>query len=196
MGLYRGTPILGAMDFSCTTDARARLWAQELTYPAELMLTTLDLMDGGTPPEQLRDGAWRILDEAIVLGEGNGCSREASNRLLTWRAHRHAGVRVGAWRTATPGDVVRIRFAGTTSPCLILRADTRERETRLVYGTLPGHVECGEEAFSVEVGDDGVVRGRIVAFSVHAWWLAKLGAPVARAVQTLITRRYLEGLIP
>ena len=92
--------------------------------------------------------------------------------------------------------MVRIRFAGTTSPCLILRADTRERETRLVYGTLPGHVECGEEAFSVEVGDDGVVRGRIVAFSVHAWWLAKLGAPVARAVQTLITRRYLEGLIP
>ncbi|MCK7676568.1 DUF1990 domain-containing protein [Corynebacterium sp. CCM 9186] len=184
------------MDFSCATDARARLWAQELTYPAELMLTTLDLMDGGTPPEQLRDGAWRILDEAIVLGEGNGCYREASDRLLTWRAHRHAGVRVGAWRTATSGDVVRIRFAGTTSPCLILRADTRERETRLVYGTLPGHVECGEEAFSVEIGDDGVVRGRIFAFSVHAWWLAKLGAPAARAVQTLITRRYLEGLIP
>ena len=184
------------MDFSRMTDARARLWAQELTYPAEFMLTTLDLMDGRKPPEQMRDGAWRILDEAIVLGEGNGCYREASDRLMSWRAHRHAGVGVGAWREATVGDVVRIRFAGTGSPCLILCAETGRNSARLVYGTLPGHVECGEEAFSVVIGDDGVVRGRIVAFSVHAWWPAKVGAPVARAVQTLITHRYLEGLIP
>ncbi|MCX7537068.1 DUF1990 domain-containing protein [Corynebacterium sp. P5875] len=178
------------------TGRRWRHWAEELTYPAELMLGTLDLLGGRGTTGKLIDGAWRILDEEIVLGEGVDCFRRASERLMDWRAHRHAGVRVGAWRTAVPGDVVRIHFAGTTSPCLILRADRGQSEARLVHGTLPGHVECGEEAFSVVIGDDGMVRGRIVAFSVHAWWPAKVGAPVARTVQTLITRRYLEGLIP
>ena len=184
------------MDPYDVTGRRWRNWAEELTYPAELMLGTLDLLGGRGPTGKLIEGAWRILDDEMVLGEGMDCFRRASERLMAWRAHRQAGVRVGAWRTAVPGDVVRIRFAGTISPCLILRADTGERETRLVYGTLPGHVECGEEAFSVVIGDDGVVRGRIVAFSVHAWWPAKIGAPVARAVQNLVTRRYLEGLVP
>ncbi|MBI9000490.1 DUF1990 domain-containing protein [Corynebacterium sp. CCM 9185] len=184
------------MDLHDVTGHWRQHWGEELTYPEDLMFTTLRMMDDPRPQPRLRAGPWRIIDETMVLGSGIDCHLRASERLLMWRAHRFAGVGVGAWRPATVGDVIRVRFAGTDSPCLILCANVEETTTRLVYGSLPGHVESGEEAFAVELGEDGTVRGRITAFSVHAWWLARAGAPVARAVQSLITRRYLRGMIP
>jgi uncharacterized protein (UPF0548 family) len=62
------------------------------------------------------------------------------------------------------------------------------------YGTLPGHPECGEEAFLVEQAEDGSVWLTLKAFSRPAgfrWWLA---APLMRAVQARITARYLRAL--
>lgn len=62
------------------------------------------------------------------------------------------------------------------------------------YGTLPGHAECGEEAFLAERGDDGSVSVVIRAFSRPAnlgWWL--LG-PALRIAQAVFTARYLRAL--
>ncbi|MCK7637016.1 DUF1990 domain-containing protein [Corynebacterium pygosceleis] len=175
---------------------RFERWADEVTYPAELILSTHHLVAGECPPVCPDAGSWRILDESALLGEGRECYERAAWSLLNWRAHRRAGVGVGAWRGATVDDVVRVRFAGTDSPCLILCVESGPTATTMTYGTLPGHVECGEESFSVVLGSDGLVWGRIVAFSAHARWITRLGGGVARAVQTMITRRYLEGMRP
>ncbi|WIM72429.1 DUF1990 family protein [Corynebacterium suedekumii] len=63
------------------------------------------------------------------------------------------------------GRLVRLSVGPTLSPCLILHEETTPTRTVLVYGTLPGHVECGEEAFIVSMAENGQVSGRCVAFS-------------------------------
>lgn len=59
------------------------------------------------------------------------------------------------------------------------------------YGTLPGHPERGEEAFTAELAADGTVYFGVFAYSRPANWFYRLGVPVARFCQWLITRRYL-----
>lgn len=61
------------------------------------------------------------------------------------------------------------------------------------YGTLPSHPEQGEEAFHV-VRRGSRLRLEIVAFSRPRHPIARLGAPVTRAVQLRMTRRYLAAL--
>lgn len=51
------------------------------------------------------------------------------------------------------------------------------------YGTLPAHIERGEEIFQVELRDDGSVWYSIQAFSKPNRWYVWLGYPVARAYQ-------------
>ena len=56
------------------------------------------------------------------------------------------------------------------------------------YGTMPGHVECGEELFLLEIDEAGRVWYRIKAFSRPAHWLIKLAYPYARRMQ----RRFVK----
>ena len=58
-----------------------------------------------------------------------------------------------------------------------------------VYGTLPGHVECGEERFLVEwdQSDDSVWYD-ILAFSRPQHLLARMGYPVVRRLQKRFAR--------
>jgi uncharacterized protein (UPF0548 family) len=57
------------------------------------------------------------------------------------------------------------------------------------YGTLPHHVERGEERFSIEWNraDDSVWYD-IYAFSKPAYWMVKLGYPLARRLQRRFAR--------
>ena len=58
-----------------------------------------------------------------------------------------------------------------------------------VYGTLPGHVECGEERFQVEWNrQDNSVWYDIFAFSSPNHFLARLGYPVVRRLQKKFAR--------
>jgi len=56
------------------------------------------------------------------------------------------------------------------------------------YGTLPNHVECGEERFMVELLEDDSVWYDIYAFSHPQHPLVKLGFPVARRLQKRFVR--------
>ena len=157
----------------------------ELTYPEFLRLATLRLAAGEDVPI---DDSWRVLEESLVLDQDFDV---AADSLFSFAAHRRAGVRVAG--VARTGEVVQLRLGPLASPCLILVAERSADRAVLVYGTLPGHVERGEEAFIIERVGSQVV-GRSVAFSQHAWWLARLAAPFARMVQTWVTRRYLRGM--
>ncbi len=68
-----------------------------------------------------------------------------------------------------------------------------ERETTnarfgFAYGTLPDHVECGEERFTVEWNADNSVWYDMYAFSRPQHPLVKAGLPVARRLQKRFAR--------
>jgi uncharacterized protein (UPF0548 family) len=77
--------------------------------------------------------------------------------------------------------------------------DEREPVTKFgfAYGTLPNHVECGEERFTIEwhKTTDNSVWYDIYAFSHPQHPLVKLGRPVARRLQKRFARESLAIML-
>ncbi|MGW6377794.1 DUF1990 family protein [Rhodococcus sp. NPDC055112] len=149
---------------------------------------------GGTraaPPD-----GYHHVHESAVIGVGAEDFERAKHVLLHWDMHRRAGLRVRSTDDeAVEGAVVILRLGpgplSVTAPCRVVYRIDEPHRCGFAYGTLPGHPERGEERFAVELGDDGRVRVVIDAFSTGGGALTRLCGPVNRAVQRLITRRYL-----
>ncbi len=115
----------------------------------------------------------------------------------------HWQVQRGAGLTIYPGEPVQAgaTFALTFRLAAVYVAAagrivyvTEEPERfGFAYGTLPSHPEQGEEAFHVVRRGSRLVL-EITAFSRPRDLLARLGAPVTRAVQLRMTRAYLTAL--
>jgi uncharacterized protein (UPF0548 family) len=67
-------------------------------------------------------------------------------------------------------------------------ADTVERRYGFAYGTLPAHVEQGEERFSVELHTNGSVWYDLRAFSRPRYWPVRIGERFARRLQARFVR--------
>lgn len=144
----------------------------------------------------------RRLKQEAVLGAGADLFERASRALFNWDMHRRAGLVVITDGPATPRRTVILRprtgpgaWLRINAPCEVSCVLDRSDARGFTYRALPGHPEAGWESFLIHrdpVTD--VVRLRIEAESAHATLLAKLGAPVARAEQNRLTRRYLEAL--
>lgn len=164
-----------------------RLCAAALTYP-QVGATA------GTLPAEF--GHVRRVE---VVGHGRARFRAAIDALMTWQMHRDAGLTVSSsTATAEPGSVVllglglgRLRLK---APCRVVYVVDEPQRRGFAYGTLPGHPEQGEEAFVVELHDDGDVSVTITAFSRPARWFARLGGPVSRLAQRTVTERYVRAL--
>lgn len=123
----------------------------------------------------------------------------ASSAVRGWVVHRRAGLQVAAsHRQAEPGAQVHLRLGigplSILAPCRVLWVIDEPDRAGFAYGTLPGHPESGIEQFTVTRTDTGVVRFHLDAVSKPAAWYARLGAPVSRVVQEVVTRRYLRAL--
>ncbi|MFJ8824422.1 DUF1990 family protein [Streptomyces sp. NPDC102467] len=156
-----------------------------LTYPEA---TGATLTDGELP------SGYAHLDRRVRLGSGTECFERAGAAVLAWGAQRGAGLRV------TPGDDVRagadvvLRLLWLRIPCRVVAVVRDSSRIGFAYGTLPGHPECGEEAFVVTRDADDSVWFRIRAFSRAGRWYTRVGGPVARAVQGWVTGRYLRAV--
>jgi len=141
----------------------------------------------GTPP------AGYAMDRTrIRLGEGEPVFRSAVGALKRWEQFRLGWVE--AWPPDTPirpSEVVAVmgRAEGVwwLNACRVVYAvDETGPISRVgfAYGTLPGHVESGEERFLVEWdrGDDAVWYD-ILAFSRPNQFSARIGYPVVRRLQ-------------
>lgn len=84
--------------------------------------------------------------------------------------------------------------AAVNAPCVVVYVVDQARRRGFAYGTLDGHPEQGEELFLVEHHDDDSVRLTIRAFSRPALWWSRAIGPAGRAVQRLVTARYLRAL--
>ncbi|MFC9788048.1 DUF1990 family protein [Rhodococcus sp. NPDC127528] len=134
------------------------------------------------------------------IGRGADDFERAARTLLGWGMHRGAGLRVESTdETAVTGATVILRlgpaWCAVAAPCRVVYVVDEPHRRGFAYGTLPGHPERGEERFVVEHDPH---TGRVVvvvdAFSAAGTRLTRLGGPVNRVVQRVITRRYLDAL--
>jgi len=139
----------------------------------------------------------------IRLGQGIVVFERAVAALKRWQ-HFNLG-----WVTVVPSGVkvekdavvaVKARACGTwsLSACRVVYLfDEQQPNPRFgfAYGTLPDHVERGEERFLIEwdTTDDGIWYD-ILAFSQPRHPLVKLGAPVARMLQKRFARESLAAM--
>lgn len=78
--------------------------------------------------------------------------------------------------------------------CRVVRVIDEPTRFGYAYGTLPGHVETGEERFLVELTSDGVVWYDLLAHSRPRYWLTRLAYPLARRAQKRFARDSLAAM--
>jgi uncharacterized protein (UPF0548 family) len=133
----------------------------------------------------------------IQLGSGEQTYARGVAALRSWRQFELG------WVTVVPpgkqlevGTTVAVRtrtfgFWSLNAARIVYVIDEREkRQARFgfAYGTLPDHVERGEERFTVEWQADDSVWYDIYAFSRPEHPLARLGFPVTRKLQKRFVR--------
>lgn len=127
------------------------------------------------------------------LGTGLALFERARAALFAWRHLKIPWLEIhGANLPVHEGQVVatlsRVFGIWFLNPCrIVYRMDPpgETDEVAFAYGTLSGHVACGEERFTVRrdpATDE--VRFEILAFSRPAMLLTQLGHPWMRRVQT------------
>jgi uncharacterized protein (UPF0548 family) len=136
-----------------------------------------------------------------VIGSGAETFGAAAAELFTWQAHLRAGLRVTAsTATAEPGTVVLLRIGvrpiRMRAPCRVVYTITERQRKGFAYGTLPGHPESGEEAFTIIQRDDRLVVFTITAFSRPATTAARAAGPFGLLIQRHFTQAYLRALAP
>ncbi len=158
----------------------------------------------GTPP------AGYVVDRTrIRLGEGEPVFRAAVAALRRWEQFRLGWVE--AWPSdarilagevvAVMGRAVGVWWLNACRVVYVVDEAGPASKFGFAYGTLPGHVESGEERFLVEWDrSDGGVWFDILAFSRPNHVLARLGYPVVRRLQRRFGRdsaaAMLKGVRP
>ncbi|MET9329542.1 DUF1990 domain-containing protein [Tsukamurella sp. NPDC003166] len=134
-----------------------------------------------------------------VVGQGPADFAAVRDSILGYGMQRGAGMRV---RASTPradvGTVLELStplFGPIRIPCRVVYVVDEPDRAGFAYGTLPGHPESGEELFSVELRPDGAVVAVVSAFSRPGRWYTRLGAPVGRLLQSVMTKRYLAAMV-
>ena len=124
------------------------------------------------------------------IGEGEAVFRRASEALLTWELHRAVGVTVTTDADkAAPGVDVTVGLGPVKAPCRVVWTAEEPRRTSWAYGTLDGHPESGEEAFTIDRTGDGTVWLTVSAFSRPAKWYTRAAGPATRGLQHAYAQR-------
>lgn len=137
---------------------------------------------------------------SIDLGTGDAVWEAAKAAIRGWKMFP------GGWAYVTPCPLP-IQAAETVamsacvmgiwwlSSCRIVYVVDNERQFGFAYGTLPGHVECGEELFMVEKDAAGQVRYILKAFSKPRHWMARMAYPLARRYQKKFVRESKAAML-
>ena len=144
-----------------------------------------------TPP-----AGFTVDHNRIQLGSGEETFRRAVDVLKNWRQFDLG------WVTIVPRGVklevgaivaIKARAFGTwsLSASRVVYMIEEPRRFGFAYGTLPDHVECGEERFLIEWSTDDSVWYDIHAFSKPRHPLVRMSAPLARILQKRFARESL-----
>ncbi len=124
----------------------------------------------------------------IKLGEGELVFEKAKQLIQDWKMFPSAWTKIlGDNKSIQEGTsiVMMARFLGVwfRNSCKIVYIIDEEKRFGFAYGTLPGHIESGEELFLVEINQQNEVFYSIKAFSRPRHFLAKIGYPIIRILQ-------------
>jgi uncharacterized protein (UPF0548 family) len=163
-----------------------------LSYP------TPDMTQRGAP------GGFNLDHNRVRLGEGADTFARAKHALQGWRMFDLGWVKL-FWPDAPieVGTVVAVvvRHLGfwSLNACRIVYVideDGPIRKYGFAYGTLPDHMESGEELFSIEWRrDDDSVWYDILAFSKPRHLLARIGYPLSRMMQKRFAKDSLQTML-
>jgi uncharacterized protein (UPF0548 family) len=145
-----------------------------------------------TPP-----AAYTIDHNRVQLGVGEVCYRAAAAALKDWRQFDLG------WITVVPravpvevGAIVAVKArafgAWTLNAARVVYVIDEPRRFGFAYGTLPDHIECGEERFLVEWLPDDSVWYDILSFSRPRHPLIRASYPLARRLQKNFARESLR----
>ncbi|MEL6635488.1 MAG: DUF1990 domain-containing protein [Bacteroidota bacterium] len=136
---------------------------------------------------------------SVYLGEGEAVWNRAVAALRAWQQFPPDWTVVHPQRTPLEeGQTVAVLFRlfgmwWTNSARIVYCLDEPQR-FGFAYGTLPGHVECGEECFWIERDSAGAIHYHIRAFSKPRFWLVRLAYPFARTQQKRFVRQSLARM--
>ncbi len=139
---------------------------------------------------------YRHVRAAKRIGDGRRRFEQAADAVLRYGMLRGAGLRVDATTEAAQvGTDVLGRLGPFFAPCRVVYVIDEPNRRGFAYGSLPGHAVIGEEMFAVRYDpSEDAVYAEVAAFSRPATWWSKLGNPVLRLSQHLVTRRYLNAV--
>ncbi|MGA5540771.1 DUF1990 domain-containing protein [Mycobacterium sp. NPDC051198] len=159
---------------------------------AELSLTYPEV---GATAGELPPG-YRHIRASAAIGTGRDRFEQAGADVLQWGMQRGAGLRVQATSdSAAEGTELIVGLGPIPAPCRVVYVLDEADRRGFAYGTLAGHPESGEELFSVRYDPEtDSVHAEVAAFSRPATWWSRLGGPVTRLLQQIVTRRYLSGI--
>ena len=146
-----------------------------------------------TPPT-----GYNVDHNRVQLGSGESVFKRGVEGLKRWQ-HFDLG-----WVTVVPRVAVEVgatvavkaRTAGvwSLSASRVVYVIDEARRFGFAYGTLPDHVERGEERFLIERLEDDTVWYDILAFSRPRHPLVRLGSPYARMLQKQFARDSLKRM--
>lgn len=139
---------------------------------------------------------FKVLRRRVLLGQGEVVYQAACELVRQWRMFPVRWTEIQPLGAALdPGTTVAMlaRCFGKwwLNSCRIVYTideTSSHRRFGFAYGTLPGHVESGEERFQVEWDASDQVWFEISSFSRPRHWLVRLAAPLARRQQLRFLR--------
>jgi uncharacterized protein (UPF0548 family) len=182
------------MMLSKPTAEKARLFVEKeaflpFTYPSV----------GATQYDAPVDGFTNDYN-TVRLGNGEAIFECAKKAIQAWKMFP------GGWAFILPeapniqeGAVVamaaRVLGIWWLNSCRIVYVINEDKAFGFAYGTLPGHAECGEELFLVEMDEIGDVWYKLKAFSKPRHWAARLAFPLARRYQKKFVRHSKAAML-
>lgn len=129
----------------------------------------------------------------VFLGEGKECFAKAKQGIQMWSMFPPSWTMIfpkqaPIQENTTVGMAFRLFGIWWVNSCRIVYTIDEKRRFGFAYGTLPEHIERGEELFLVEMDEEDKVWYHIQAFSKPRHWLVRLGYWFARSQQ----RRFVQ----
>jgi len=168
---------------------------------AQQQLAFSYVVRGATRNEDSSPG-YTIDHNRIYLGSGRDVYEAAKQALQSWRhfqlgwVHKHQPDRppiVGD----TVGVLAQAMGLWVLNVCRVVYVTEEQQPLRryaFAYGTLPRHVESGEERFQVEWHEDDSVWYDIYAFSRPNQLITKLAYPYARRKQRQFAKNSMQAM--
>ena len=157
---------------------------------------------GATRSDEKPPG-YNVDHNRVRLGDGEEVYLRAVAALRNWKQFDLGWVTIVPPKTPVEvGRIVAIQartfgFWSLSAARIVYVIDEEAPVKRFgfAYGTLPNHVECGEERFTIERREDNSVWYDIYAFSHPQHPLVRLGFLVARKLQKRFVRDSLAVMV-